>query len=65
VRVQALETVRLWTSEPRPEPGRYLAYPLLMSVEGEHSKDGVVTRLEGGSGIAEFLVRKGYEPRYP
>jgi hypothetical protein len=44
---------------------RYLAYPLLMDVEGECMIDGVTRRLSGGSGISEFLVRKGYSPSYP
>jgi hypothetical protein len=34
-------------------------------VEGECTIDGVTRRLTGGSGISEFLVRKGYRPRYP
>lgn len=44
---------------------RYLAFPLLMSVEGECTIDGATTTLAGGSGISEFLVRKGYQARYP
>jgi hypothetical protein len=45
--------------------GKYPAFPLLMDVEGECTIDGVTRRLTGGSGISEFLVRKGYRPRYP
>jgi hypothetical protein len=44
---------------------KYLAFPLLMDVEGECTIDGVTRRLTGGSGISEFLVRKGYSPSYP
>jgi hypothetical protein len=65
VRVETLEPVRVWTSGERPEPGRYLAYPLLMHAEAEYTNNGTDTLLEHGRGIAEFLVRKGYEPRYP
>jgi hypothetical protein len=44
---------------------KYLAFPLLMDVEGECTLDGVTRKLTSGSGIAEFLVRKGYRARYP
>jgi hypothetical protein len=41
---------------------KYLAFPLLMEVEGDYTIDGVTRRLSGGSGISEFLVRRGYSP---
>ena len=44
---------------------RYLAFPILMSVEGELVEGASRVPLQQGSGIAEFLVRKGYEPNYP
>jgi hypothetical protein len=45
--------------------GKYLAFPILMDAEGECSIDDEIVRLERGSGIAEFLARKGYQPVYP
>ena len=45
--------------------GKYLAFPLLMDTEGECRMDGVTTQLRHGSGIAEFLVRKGHQPVFP
>ena len=52
-------------SDLENQSGKYLAFPLLMETEGE-CKIGTVTRvLERGSGIAEFLVRKGYSPAFP
>ncbi|MBP1596591.1 MAG: hypothetical protein H6Q05_1968 [Acidobacteria bacterium] len=45
--------------------GKYLAFPLLMETEGECRMDGVTKTLRHGSGIAEFLVRKGHRPVLP
>ena len=45
--------------------GKYLAFPLLMESEGKCRVDGKVKTLRGGSGIAEFLVRKGHHPVFP
>ncbi len=47
------------------QSGKYLAFPLLMETEGECKIDSVTKVLERGSGIAEFLVRKGYQPAFP
>ena len=44
---------------------KYLAFPLLMESEGEFRADGEGKALRGGSGIAEFLVRKGHQPAFP
>jgi hypothetical protein len=61
VQTEPLALTWLWTSEPGQKiAGQYLAFPLSMVVEGECTLDGVTTRLEHGSGIAEFLVRTGY-----
>jgi hypothetical protein len=66
VRIAQLSLTRLWTSEPsQTATDQYLAFPLSMAVEGECTLDGVTTRLEQGSGIAECLVRRGYQPKYP
>jgi len=66
VRIEQLAVARLCTSEPgQPGSDQYLGFPLSMAVEGECTLDGVTTRLEQGSGIAEFLVRRGYRPEYP
>jgi hypothetical protein len=45
--------------------GKYLAFPLLMEAEGEYMIDGLTKGLKHGSGIAEFLVRKGHHPVFP
>lgn len=66
VQTEPLTMTWLWTSEPGPSAShKYVAFPLSMVVEGECTLDGVTTRLEHGSGIAEFLVRRGYRPEYP
>jgi len=66
VRTEQLALTQLWTSEPgQTASDQYLAFPLSMVVEGECTLDGVTTRLEQGSGIAEFLVRRGYRSVYP
>ncbi len=45
--------------------GKYLAFPLLMDTEGECRMGGVTRALHHGSGIAEFLARKGHQPVFP
>jgi len=66
VRIEPLALTWLWNSEAsQPTLDQYLAFPLSMLVEGECTVDGVATRLEQGTGIAELLVRKGYRPEYP
>jgi hypothetical protein len=45
--------------------GKYVAYPLLMEVEGAAEFRCQMVRLEQGRGIAEFLVRKGLQPKFP
>lgn len=57
VRIQQIPLLKLWSSEPQAD-AKYLAFPLLMAAEGECIIDGVRSELQGGSGIAEFLVRK-------
>ncbi len=52
-------------SDRNQDSGKYLAFPLLMETEGEYTIGGVTKALERGSGIAEFLVRKGYHPVFP
>lgn len=53
------------SSSPDRPAGKYLAFPQLMEVEGECQVDGVSKTLRGGSGIAEFLARKDYQPVFP
>jgi len=64
VRIEEIPLAKLWSSEPQ-EGGKYLAFPLLMAAEGESVIDGMRSGLEGGTGIAEFLVRQDYQPVYP
>jgi len=45
--------------------GEYPAFPLLMQAEGECWSSSGARPLRGGSGIAEFVVRAGYQPQYP
>jgi hypothetical protein len=66
VRTEQLTLNRLFPLEPgQTASDRYLAFPLSMAVAGECTIDGVTTRLEQGSGIAEFLVQRGHRPEYP
>jgi len=65
-KIRQLLLVRGWgDADPSRTPGKYVAYPLLMEVEGEAEFQGQRVRLEQGRGIAEFLVRKGFQPRFP
>jgi hypothetical protein len=52
-------------ADPARAQGKYLAYPLLMEVEGEARILNERSPLQHGRGIAEFLVRKGLQPRFP
>jgi len=52
-------------ADPARAQGKYVAYPLLMEVEGEAELQGQRVQLEQGRGIAEFLVRKGFQPKFP
>ena len=52
-------------SDSEHPAGKYLAFPLLMDTEGECRMDGATRVLRRGSGIAEFLVRKGHQPVFP
>jgi len=66
VQIADLPIVHMSELSIEDEPsGKYLAFPLLMEVEGECVIDGVTRKLTKGAGIAEFLARKGYRPRYP
>lgn len=65
-KIRQLPLVRGWgDADPSRTQGKYVAYPLLMEVEGEGVFEGQQVRLEQGRGIAEFLVRKGLQPRFP
>ena len=65
VNIRQLPLVRGWgEADPSRARGQYVAYPLLMEVEGEAQLQGGKVRLEDGSGIAEFLVRRGLQPRF-
>ncbi len=65
VKIRQLPLVRGWgEADPSRARGKYVAYPLLMEVEGEAQLQGRKVRLEDGSGIAEFLVRQGLQPRF-
>jgi hypothetical protein len=64
VQVADIPLARLWSSEPQ-HGGKYLAFPLLMAAEGECIVAGNRSTLREGCGIAEFLVRKDYQPSYP
>ncbi|MBM3800988.1 MAG: hypothetical protein FJW26_01625 [Acidimicrobiia bacterium] len=65
-KIRQLPLVRGWgDADPSRTQGKYVAYPLLMEVEGEGVFESQQVRLEQGRGIAEFLVRKGFQPTYP
>jgi hypothetical protein len=65
-KIRQLPLVRGWgEADPSRTQGKYVAYPLLMEVEGEAEFQGQRVRLEQGRGIAEFLVRKGLQPKFP
>ena len=66
VKIRQLPLVGGWSeADPSRARGKYVAYPLLMEVEGEAQLQSRDVRLEHGSGIAEFLVRQGLEPKFP
>lgn len=52
-------------ADPQVSTRKYVAYPLLMTVEGECRIGSRTIPLSKGCGIAEFLVRTGYNPSYP
>lgn len=64
VEIVPVPLVRGWGGAD-PAQGKYVAYPLLMAVEGECVIGSRANVLTGGRGIAEFLVRTGYELSYP
>ena len=65
-KIRQLPLVRGWGNADRSNAqGKYVAYPLLMEVEGEAELQGQRVQLEQGRGIAEFLVRKGFQPKFP
>jgi hypothetical protein len=65
-KIRELPLVRGWgDADPSRTQGKYVAYPLLMEVEGEAVFEGQQMKLEQGRGIAEFLVRKGLQPKFP
>jgi hypothetical protein len=66
VKVRPLPLARGWgDADPSKTAGKYVAYPLLMEAEGEAELPSQKLRLEQGRGIAEFLVRKGLQPKFP
>jgi len=65
-KIRQLPLIRGWgDADPSRTQGKYVAYPLLMEVEGEAEVQGQRVPLEEGRGIAEFLVRKGLQPKFP
>jgi len=66
VKIWQLPFLQGWGDvDPARAQGKYVAYPLLMEVGGEAEFRGQTVRLEQGRGIAEFLVRKGLQPKFP
>ena len=66
VKIRQLPFLQGWgDANPAGAQGKYVAYPLLMEVEGEADFRSKKVRLEQGRGIAEFLVRKGLQPKFP
>jgi hypothetical protein len=66
VKVRQIPFLRGWgDADPARAQRKYVAYPLLMEVEGEAEFRGQTVRLAQGRGIAEFLVRKGLQPKFP
>jgi hypothetical protein len=66
VKIRQLPFLQGWgDADPARAQGKYVAYPLLMEVEGEAEFRGQKVCLEQGRGIAEFLVRKGLQPKFP
>jgi hypothetical protein len=66
VKIPQIPFLQGWgDAAPAKEQGKYVAYPLLMEVEGEAQIFHERTRLQHGRGIAEFLVRKGLQPQFP
>jgi hypothetical protein len=65
-KIRQLPLLQGWgEADPERTQGKYVAYPLLMEVEGEAELEGERVQLERGQGIAEFLVRKGLQPKLP
>src|SRR5262245_16574661 len=52
-------------ADPATIQGKYVAYPLLMEVEGDARILDERIHLDRGSGIEEFLLRKGYQAKFP
>jgi hypothetical protein len=66
VKVADLRLARGWgDAAPDAPPGKYDALPLLMRAEGECTVGGARFPLSKGTGIAEFVVRAGYQPLLP
>ena len=66
VKIRQIPFLRGWgDAAPAKGQGKYVAYPLLMEVEGEARILNEHNPLQHGRGIAEFLVRKGLQPRFP
>ena len=66
VKIVELRLLHGWgDAAPDAPPGKYPALPLLMKAEGECEIGGVRSPLSNGTGIAEFVVRTGYEPGPP
>jgi hypothetical protein len=66
VKIKHVPLLRGWgDADPSKDRGKYVAYPLLMEVEGQTELQGQRVPLEQGRRIAEFLVRKGFRPKFP
>jgi hypothetical protein len=66
VSIRQLPLKQGWgAADPSVTEGKYVAYPLLMNVEGEAKFDSETEVLRDGYGIAEFLVQQGLKPKFP
>jgi hypothetical protein len=66
VTIRQLPLKQGWgAADPSVTKGKYVAYPLLMNVEGEAKFDSETEVLRDGYGIAEFLVQQGLKPKFP
>ena len=65
-KIRQLPLLRGWgEADPERAQGKYVAYPLLMDVDGDAELQGQRIRLEQGRRIAEFLVQRGLQPKFP
>ena len=65
VKIRELPLLRGWgDADPAKLKGKYVAYPLLMEVDGEARILNEGIHLDHRSGIAEFLLRKGHQAKF-